>query len=762
MTTTALNSLAHASSAYLRSAMHQPIQWHEWGAEAFAAAQRENKPMLLDIGAVWCHWCHVMDRESYDDPEIAAIVNRHFIAVKVDRDERPDIDSRYQVAVQAVSGQGGWPLTAFLTPNGKPFYGGTYFPPNDGYGRPSFRRVLLSIANAYAEKHGDVIEQAKMVESAIAQSESFAGRNGQVSAGVIAGIQTAAFRMFDPQHGGFGQAPKFPHPSALDLLIERYARNSEASLRRTAEGGRPHMGGPPHMETTTENNTDKSELRNVIVTTLEHMARGGVYDQLAGGFHRYSVDERWVVPHFEKMCYDNSELLKNYVHAYQATGQTFLADVARDIIRWMDEWLSDRHRGGFYASQDADISMDDDGDYFTWTLDEARAVLTKEEAEVAALHYDINEVGEMHHNPAKNVLYVRAPVEEIARRMNLTPERVRELLATAKKKMYAARLQRPTPYVDKTVYVGWNSLCVSAYLEAAKVLNLAEARRFALKSLDRVLAEAWKAGSEQKNRAGEAPAATRILLHVVSYSDPKAAHREVPGLLDDYAFTVLACLDAYEATADLSYFKFAHAIADAMIARFYDATSGGFFDSEPLRDDSSLGVLATARKPVQDSPTPAGNPMAAIALTRLHHYTGDASYHDKAELTLETFAGVTEQFGIFAATYGIAVVHFLESPAQVVVIAEEGDEEAAEELYAAAVAPFAFNKSTLRLSASQAVAENLPPALAATIPNLPALRSQESRSGKSFAVLCSGSACQPPVSSAADLRSALEQAWGAK
>ena len=241
MTTSSLNSLARASSAYLRSAMHQPIQWHEWGTEAFAAAQRENKPMLLDIGAVWCHWCHVMDRESYDDPEIAAIVNQHFIAVKVDRDERPDIDSRYQAAVQAVSGQGGWPLTAFLTPDGKPFYGGTYFPPSDGYGRPSFRRVLLSIANAYTEKNGDVVEQAKMVESAIAQSESFAGRSGRVSAGVIAAIQESAFKMFDPQHGGFGQAPKFPHPSALDLLIERYARTSGASLRRTAEGGRPHI-----------------------------------------------------------------------------------------------------------------------------------------------------------------------------------------------------------------------------------------------------------------------------------------------------------------------------------------------------------------------------------------------------------------------------------------------------------------------------------------------------------------------------------------
>ncbi|MGO9166696.1 MAG: thioredoxin domain-containing protein, partial [Candidatus Sulfotelmatobacter sp.] len=636
--TTPLNSLSRASSAYLRSAMHQPIQWHEWGEEAFASAQRENKPMLLDIGAVWCHWCHVMDRESYDDPEVAAIVNEHFIAVKVDRDERPDIDSRYQAAISAVSGQGGWPLTAFLTPDGKPFYGGTYFPPTDGYGRPSFRRVLLSIANAYKEKKGDVLEQAKMVESTIAQAESFAGRSGHVSASVIAAIRESAFKMFDAQHGGFGQAPKFSHPSALDLLIEQYARTGDHSLR------------------------------NLIVTTLEHMANGGVYDQLAGGFHRYSVDERWVVPHFEKMCYDNSELLKNYVHGYQATGSAFFANVARDIIRWMDERLSDRERGGFYASQDADISMDDDGDYFTWTLDEARAVLTEEEAQVAALHYDINEVGEMHHNSAKNVLYVRAPIDEIARRMSLGAERVQELLDSAKKKMYAARLQRPTPYVDKTVYVGWNSMCVSAYLEAAKVLNLPDARRFALRSLDRILAEAWKRPA--KNAPAPATLADARLLHVVSYSDPKAEHREVSGLLEDYAATALACLDAYEATADLSYFKFAQAIAGAMIAKFFDAVSGGFFDAEPAAGGKSLGVLATRRKPLQDSPTPAGNPLAAIALLRLHHYTGDAAYRDKAEQTLEAFAGVVGQFGIFAATYGIAVVHFLESPVQVVVISD--------------------------------------------------------------------------------------------
>jgi hypothetical protein len=742
MTITTLNSLARASSAYLRSAMHQPIQWHEWGEEAFAAARREDKPMLLDIGAVWCHWCHVMDRESYDDPAVAAIVNEHFIAVKVDRDERPDIDSRYQAAVSAVSGQGGWPLTAFLTPDGKPFYGGTYFPPNDGYGRPSFKRVLLSIANAYKEKNGDVVEQAKMVESAIAQAESFAGRSARVSASVITAIENAAHKMFDPQNGGFGQAPKFPHPSALDLLIEQYARRvppptSRAEIAR--EMGRPNPSDP----------------QNLIVTTLEHMANGGVYDQLAGGFHRYSVDERWVVPHFEKMCYDNSELLKNYVHAYQATGSEFFANVALDIVRWMDEWLSDRERGGFYASQDADINMDDDGDYFTWTLDEVRAVLTEEETQVAALRFDINEIGEMHHNPAKNVLFVRASIEEIARRMNLRAERAKDLLASAKKKLYAARLQRPTPYIDKTVYVGWNSMCVSAYLEAAKVLGMEEARHFALRSLDRVLAEAWSKG---QSSPGETPATTAVasikagrLLHVVAYSDPKAEHREVSGLLEDYAATTLACLDAYEVTADLSYFKFAQAIGDAMIARFFDSLSGGFFDAEPAADGKSLGVLSTRRKPLQDSPTPAGNPMAAIALVRLHHYTGDDTYREKAEQTLETFAGVAEQFGIFVATYGIAVVHFLQSPVQVVVIEAEGSEEAASVLASAALAPFAFNKSVLRLKSSQAVAGNLPPSLAATIPSLPQLNT-----GKSFAVLCLGFSCQPPLTDPSQLRSALE------
>jgi uncharacterized protein len=732
--TSASNSLARASSSYLRSAMHQPIRWHEWGDDAFASARRENKPMLLDIGAVWCHWCHVMDRESYDDPEIAQIVNENFIAVKVDRDERPDIDSRYQIAVSALTGQGGWPLTAFLTPDGKPFYGGTYFPPQDHYGRPSFRRVLLSIAQAYREKNGDVIEQASIVQSAVARAESFTKGGGDISATVIDAIVELAQKMFDEENGGFGSAPKFPHPSALDLLMEQYTRLNSARDEKEA-------------------NKQRDAVRHIFVHTLEKMALGGVYDQLAGGFHRYSVDERWIVPHFEKMSYDNSELLKNYVHAYQVTGEESFAAAARDIIRWMDEWLSDRSHGGFYASQDADYSMDDDGDYFTWTLAETRAVLNEDESKVAELYYDINEIGDMHHNPAKNVLHVRATIEDIARRLSRTAAEVRNLLDAAKRKMYAARLERPTPYVDKTIYTAWNAMCVSAYLAAANALDLREARAFALRSLDRLLAEGWvpETKSTSEGEGARAPlASTSSLRHVIAYSDPAAQRRETSGVLDDYAFTVIACLDAYETTTDLSYFRFARAIADAMIAGFHDLAGGGFFDTRIVsssEEQNAQGILGTRRKPFQDSPTPAGNPAAAIALLRLHSYTNEPSYRETAESTLELYAAGAAQHGIFAATYGLAVARFTGPHAQVVVI---GNDERAATLYKAARRGLSFNTALLRLDPDKAVAQNLPPSLAETIPHLPALTT-----GRSFAVICSDFACQPPVFEAEELQQAL-------
>jgi uncharacterized protein len=720
MAVSTLNSLAQASSSYLRSAMHQPIQWHEWCDEAFEKAKRENKPILLDIGAVWCHWCHVMDRESYEDPETAQIINERFIAIKVDRDERPDIDSRYQVAVQAVTGQGGWPLTGFLTPDGRPFYGGTYFPPHDMQGRPSFRRVLLAISDAFRDKNGDVLEQAQMVEGAIAHAESFTGKSGEFSPRVIQEIIESALKMFDETNGGFGGAPKFPHASILDLLIDQYVRLNGTSLRRTEEGGHLHSdnAGPYPAE----------KLKNVFTVTLEKMARGGVYDQLAGGFHRYSVDERWIVPHFEKMSYDNSELLRNYVHAYQATGERFFADVARDIIRWTDDVLSDRKHGGFYASQDADISLDDDGDYFTWTLDEAKSVLNEEEFQAAGLHYDINEIGEMQHDPMRNVLYQRASAGELAVRMKLAPERVNELLQSAKQKMYAVRLKRQTPYIDKTIYTNWNALFASAYLEAATALDLDEAKHFALRSLDRILAEAWNPQS--------------ALKHVVAYSDSTSAKRNTDGFLDDYAYTANACLDAYESTADLTYFRNAQQITNRMIEKFYDADSGGFLDSAPY--PGAPGVLATPRKPFQDSPTPAGNPVAAIVLLRMHGYTGEDSYRERAQRTLDLLAGTAGQYGLFAGTYGIAATYASYPHSQVVIV---GEDESASQLYSQAVSSGLIGRSVIKLKFSQAVAKNLPPSLAATVPELPAVKAE-----RTFAVVCSGFSCKPPVNTSEQLK----------
>ncbi len=559
------NLLAEASSAYLRSAMHQPIQWHEWGEEAFAKAQRENKPILLDIGAVWCHWCHVMDRESYESAETADIINQQFIAVKVDRDERPDVDSRYQLAVSAIAGTGGWPLTVFLTPDGRPFYGGTYFPPDDRWGRPSFKKILLAIADAYRERRDEVLKSADEAMNMLASAEGFAGRQADFSPRIVGVMVQSALPIFDEKNGGFGSAPKFPHPAALDLLMDWYVRTRE------------------------------ERVGTVITTTLTRMAQGGVYDQLAGGFHRYSVDERWIVPHFEKMSYDNSELLKNYVHGYQVFGYEFYAHVARDIVRWMDEWLSDREHGGFYASQDADINLDDDGDYFTWTVPEAKAVLSDDEFQAASLHYDIKEVGEMQHDPAKNVLWVSALPEEIASRMGMDVSKVLDLLASAKTKLYAARLQRPTPFVDKTIYVNWNAMCVSAYLQAAQVLELEDARKFALRSLDRILAEAWDP--------------ERGLSHVIAYADAKAEKRFVRGLLDDYAFTALACLDAFEVTGDISYFKFA-----AADRRRHDSQIWRSHLWRLLRYRSLAGRKAEAGRPVG----------AAQALSRCTHSGGQS------------------------------------------------------------------------------------------------------------------------------------------
>src|SRR5579863_3558206 len=619
------NRLKNSASPYLRSAAHQPIDWNEWGEEAFAKARAEGKPVLLDIGAVWCHWCHVIDRESYENPEIAAMINNLYVAVKVDRDERPDVDARYQSAVSAISGQGGWPLTAFLTPDGKPFFGGTYFPPDDAMGRPGFKRILLGVSEAFRNKRADVDNSARALEEAVAKAELHHAARGSLDPGIVDSVIESALRLFDEQHGGFGTAPKFPHASAVDLILERYQSTRDPRLLHVAE------------------------------RTLEGMALGGVYDQIAGGFHRYSVDERWCVPHFEKMSYDNSELLKNYLHGYQVTGRALFHETAEGIITWVNEVLSDQERGGFYASQDADQTLDDDGDYFTWTVAEARAELEPEEWRVVERYYDIAPHGEMHHNPEKNVLWVADNVENISRKLSIAVDETKALLARAKEKLLAARRKRrPTPTIDSTLYVGWNAMFVSAYLDAACVLGRSDCRDFALKTLDRMLAEAWDESKGFLHRMG----------------GPR-----LEGSLDDQVLAATALLDAYELTLEPRYFDAAERAMNLAVERYGDPEGGGFFDR--AKDAAPMGGLEVRRKPLQDSPTPGANSVAAIVLDRLYAYTGERLYRDWAEKTLEAFAGRVPQYGLFAATYGLAALLHSRHPMQVVVTGAADDPRAA-------------------------------------------------------------------------------------
>jgi hypothetical protein len=696
------NRLKNSASPYLRSAAHQPVDWHEWGEEAFAKARAAGKPVLLDIGAVWCHWCHVIDRESYENPEIAAMINELYIPVKVDRDERPDVDARYQSAISAISGQGGWPLTAFLTPDGKPFFGGTYFPPEDAMGRPGFKRILAAISDAFEKRRAEVDNSAQALEQAVAKAEIFHGARGDFDARVVDAVVEAAVRRFDPTHGGFGDAPKFPHSSAIDLLLER----------------EKWSGG--------------EDLRSILEATLNGMAAGGFADQIGGGFHRYSVDERWCVPHFEKMSYDNSELLKNYLHGYQSLRLPHYKHVAEDLIAWVGEVLSDPARGGFYASQDADQTLDDDGDYFTWTQQEARAVLTPDEFRAIERYYDVGPRGEMHHNAEKNVLWIAESVEQIARELRMPEDQVALLIARAKGKMLAARRERrPTPAVDETVYVAWNAMFVSAYLEAARVLERPDCREFALKTLERILAEAWDE--------------SRGFLHRVG--GPR-----LEGSLDDQVFTIAALLDAWEATFDRRYFEIGERAMRLAVERFGDPDGGGFFDR--ATDAAPMGGLEVRRKPLQDSPTPGGNSVAAIVLDRLHALTGERLYRDWAEKTLEAFVGLIPQYGLFAATYALAALLHARHPLQVVITGAASDAKAAE-LQRAANGVYRFGKVALRVTPERLAAGSLPAALRETLPHLDASVPQ--------AFVCVETTCFPPVAEPGQLASLLaEAATGAK
>ena len=681
------NRLAHATSAYLQSAAHQPIHWFPWGPEAFAEARRADRPVLLDIGAVWCHWCHVMDGESYEDPGLADFLNAHFVCIKVDRDERPDVDARYQRAVQLLIQQGGWPLTAFLTPEGQVFYGGTYFPPDGRHGRPAFRTVLERVLEAWRERRDQVTSQAAAIRDSL-DAHLDEARPGELSPALASGAVAQMARAFDTVHGGFGTQPKFPHPAAILLLLHRWHDTRDDAVRR------------------------------MIDRTLEGMARGGVHDQLGGGFHRYSVDARWIVPHFEKMAYDNSELLRAYVAAAVAFGTGEYAEVARGIVRWVREVLADP-AGGYGTSQDADVGLEDDGDYFTWTRAEAAAVLSEAEFEVAAAVYDIGTAGEMHHDPGRNVLFIADTPAAIARRTGRDAAAVAALLESARAKLLAARAGRPAPFIDRTRYAAWNGMIAAALLRAGAALGDDWAREHALLSLARLRAE-----SPEPDAVPHAPGGAS-------------------GMLDDQVQVATAAIEAYEATGDRDWLRWAEAILERVWRDYLDDEGAGLFDV--ARGRGGEGLLPARARPVQDAPTPSPNGTAAIAAARLAELTGSPGWRARAEALVRAFAGTAAELGLHAATLIIAA-DWLLNPVTHLAVASAGSDPAADRMHRSALAAPIPRRVVHRL-AGDGPAAGLPPALSAMLASAGA--------GAARGFRCVGESCQAPVEGEAAWAAAL-------
>jgi uncharacterized protein YyaL (SSP411 family) len=615
-----------------------------------------------------------MDGESYEDPSLAEFLNDNFICMKVDRDERPDVDARYQRAVQAFTGQGGWPLTAFLTPGGEVFYGGTYFPPDGKFGRPGFRSVLGQVLRVYREQRDQVASQAGAVRNLIAESLDESG-TGEAAADLLSQADSAMQRVFDFTNGGFGNAPKFPHPAAVALLLNRWVDTGEPVTRAMIEG------------------------------KLLAMARGGIHDHLGGGFHRYSTDPRWIVPHFEKMSYDNSQLLRVYLAAASVFDSAVYRVTAGETVRWVREVLADP-AGGYGGSQDADVGLDDDGDYFTWTYDEAAAILDNGELEVAAAYYDIGTAGDMHHNPGKNVLFVAAPVERIAVQLRQPLEEVLRRLDSAEKKMRAARAARPVPFIDRTRYTNWNAMMAGAMLQAGAALDLPWASDHALKTLHRIQDENADTDAVTHSPGG------------------------VPGLLDDQVNVALAAIDAYEVTGEPGWLEWSGRIMERVWRDYWDRERGGLFDTAVA--EGREGLLPLRSKPVQDAPTPSPNGVAGIVSARLFEHTMNPAWRSRRDDLVAAFAGKAGELGLHGATFLLAVDWQLNPPNHLVIVGPPGHPEA-EAMHRRALATFLPRRVVKRLSSIDH--GSLAPALAAMIGSGEAVR----------AYACVGAACRIPV-----------------
>jgi uncharacterized protein YyaL (SSP411 family) len=681
------NRLLRETSPYLLQHAHNPVDWYPWGEEAFRKASMEDKPVLLSIGYSSCHWCHVMAHESFEDEATARLLNEHFVNVKVDREERPDVDTIYMRALVAIAGRGGWPLTVFLTPDKQPFFAGTYFPREARQGLPAFRDVLLSVARSYRERKEEIRRSAQGVASrVIAQDLTPAAPEMELSATVLDQSFRRLSERFDPRHGGFGAAPKFPQAVALDFLLREYNRSGNSLALR------------------------------IVEKCLEKMARGGIYDQLGGGFHRYSVDDRWLVPHFEKMLYDNALLSRVYVHAFHATGKTLYRRIAAETLDYVAREMTSED-GGFYSSQDAD-SEGEEGKFFVWTPAEIKEALGEEDGELFGQYFGVTEAGNF---DGKNVLSVPRDLDVVAHLAQVPMGRLEEVVSRGREQLFSRRGQRVRPGRDEKVITSWNGLMLASFAEAARVLDEERYQQIAQRNADFLLRELRDEGQLYRIYAG--------------------GRRKVRGYLEDYASLIGGLLALYEATFDQRWFLEARALAEEMIPRFKDSLGPGFYDTDGREE------LITRPRDWQDGALPSGNAMAADVLLRLAALTGAVEFEQLAEGILKVMSPTIAQHPL---SFGhlLAVLNFYLSPPAEIAIVGDPNEDDSQELLKVVYARYRPSKV---VAVGPSSSEEEAP--------IPLLANRRRIRGHPTAYLCRRFACQQPVTTPRDLAAQLRTPW---
>jgi len=679
------NRLFLETSPYLRQHAHNPVDWYPWGEEAFETARRLGRPILLSVGYSTCHWCHVMEEESFEDLEVARLVNEGYVAIKVDREERPDVDAIYMSAVQLLTGRGGWPMTVWLTPDREPFFGGTYFPPRDGDrgARVGFLTLLRDLRAAYDEQPEKVAATAARLSDAVRDNLApRPGHGGTPGAEVLTRAVAQCEARFDDEHGGLQPAPKFPSSLPVRYLLRYH--------RRTGNQGALRMA----------------------TRTLEKMAAGGMYDQVAGGFHRYSTDARWLVPHFEKMLYDNALLVTAYLEAFQATGREDFAEVARDVLRYLERDMASPE-GAFYSATDAD-SLSPEGEreegwFFTWTPDELEAVLGADVAGLVGAYWGVVPGGNFE---GRSILHVPHPSAEVARERGVSEGELRERLAASRERLYAARAKRPAPIRDEKVLTAWNGLAVSAFARAALALGEPRYARVASRTAAFLLSHLRRDG--------------RLMR---SYKDGAARHA---GYLDDYAFLTAGLLDLVEVTAEPRWLDEALSLDAVLSEHFEDREAGGFF----MTADDHEELLAR-EKPAHDGAEPSGNSVHALNLMRLHELTGDDGYRRRAVATLGAFRGRLEGAPLSLSEMLLALEFHLDAAKQIVIVAP-GSWENAEPLLAVLRSRFVPN----RVLAAVGEGEELQ----ALQQRIPSLEGKRALGGRTTAYVCRAWVCDRPTS----------------